>query len=150
MSLNTYVFDRKKDSILYFKRVSCLRGIILPFRGVIPQKQSINRLIQFKESLKKLPSNFSLYPGKKISLNTYVFHRKSTFLYILSKMKALRGIILPETCNISLNDSIGSPFPFNIPFHPGEGPEIDYPDGPYEPEYPEEDPGDDPGDDPDD
>ncbi len=61
-------------------------------------------------------------------------------------IKALRGIILPETCNISLNDSIGSPFPFNIPFHPGEGPEIDYPDGPYEPEYPEEDPGDDPDD----
>ena len=39
-------------------------------------------------------------------------------------IKALRGIILPETCNISLNDSIGSPFPFNIPFHPGEGPSL--------------------------
>ena len=143
MRLNTYVFDRNKDSILYFKRVTCLRGIILPPRDVIPQNQSINRLIQFKKSLKKMPSNFLIYPGKKISLNTYVFHRKSTFLYILLKMKALRGIILPETYFISLNDSIGSPFPFNIPFHPGEWPEIDYPD---EPEYPEEDPGDDPDD----
>jgi hypothetical protein len=143
MSLNTYVFDIKKDSILYFKRVTCLMGIILPPRDFIPQNQSINRLIRFKESLKKLPSNFPLYPGQKIRLNTYVFHKKSIFLYILSKMKALRGIILPKTYNMSLNDSIGSAFPFHVPFHPGEGPEIDYPN---EPEYPEEDPGDDPDD----
>ena len=33
-------------------------------------------------------------------------------------------------------------FSYNIPFHPGYGPEIDYPDGPVEPEYPEEDPDD--------
>ena len=82
--------------------LNACRGIILPPRDVISQNQSINRLIQFKQSVKKIPSNFPIYPGKKISLNTYVFHRKSTFLYILSKMKALRGIILPETCNISL------------------------------------------------
>ena len=34
-------------------------------------------------------------------------------------------------------------FPFNIPFHPGEGPEVIYPDGSVEPE---EDPGDEPDD----
>ena len=34
-------------------------------------------------------------------------------------------------------------FPYDIPFHLGYGPEIDYPE---EPEYPEEDPGDDPDD----
>ena len=72
-----------------------------------------------------------------------MFSIEKVLFFILSKMKALRGIILPETYFISLNDSIGSPFPFNIPFHPGEWPEIDYPD---EPEYPEEDPGDDPDD----
>ena len=95
MRLNTYVFDRKKDSILYFKRITCLRSIILPSRDVIPQNQSINRLIQVKESLKKIPSNFPIYHGKKIRLINVVFHRKSTFLYILSKMKVLRGRIIP-------------------------------------------------------
>lgn len=143
MRLNTYVFDRKNDSILYFQKVTCLRGIILPPRDVISQNQSINRLIQFKESVKKLLSNFPLYTKKKIRLNTYVFHRKSTFLYILSKMKACSGIILPETYPMSLNDSSGSAFPFHVPFHPGEGPEVNYPN---EPEDPEKDPGDDPDD----
>ena len=37
-------------------------------------------------------------------------------------------------------------FSYNIPFHLGYGPEIDYPDDPEEPEYPEEDPRDDPDD----
>ena len=143
MRLNTYVFDRKNDSILYFQKVTCLRGIILPPRDVISQNQSINRLIQFKESVKKLLSNFPLYTKKKIRLNTYVFHRKSTFLYILSKMKACSGIILPETSFTSLNDTSRDAFPFDVPFHPGHGPEIDYPE---EPEYPEEDPGDEPHD----
>ena len=41
------------------------------------------------------------------------------------------------------SDSYREVFPYNIPFHPGYGPEIDYP---VEPEYPEEDPGDDPDD----
>ena len=100
ISLYTYVFHRKNDSTLYFKRVTYLRGIILPPRDVIPKKQSIKRSFQFKEFLKKLSSNFPIYPGKKISLYTYVFHRKSTFLYILFKMKAFRGIILPETHSI--------------------------------------------------
>ena len=58
----------------------------------------------------------------------------------------------PESINKSLNilspnstllDSANNAFPFNIPFHPGEGPEIIYPDGPVEP-------GEDPGDEPDD
>ena len=87
--------------------------------------------------------DFSFYPGKKISLYTYVFHRKNDSTLYFKRVTYLRGIILPETYYISLNDSIGGPFPFNVPFHPGEGPEIDYPN---EPEYPEEDPGDDPDD----
>ena len=58
-------------------------------------------------------------------------------------MKALSGIILPETSFTSLNDISQDAFPFIIPFPPGKGPEIDYPE---EPEYPEEDPGDEPGD----
>ena len=132
--------------LTHFKEVPCLNGIILPSRDVIPKKQSIKRLIQFKESQKKLPSNFPIYRNKNLKLINVVFHKKSTFLYILSKMKALRGIILPETYSISLNDGSGSAFPFNIPFHPGEGPEVIYPDGPVEPEYPEEDPGDEPDD----
>ena len=53
------------------------------------------------------------------------------------------GIILPETSFTSLNDISRDAFPFDVPFHPGHGPEIDYPDGPVEPE---EDPGDDPDD----
>ena len=71
---------------------------------------------------------------------------RNSFLYILSKMKCTSGIILPENYPISLNDSSRSVFPFNIPFHPGEGPEIIYPDGPLEQEDPEEDPGDEPDD----
>ena len=61
-------------------------------------------------------------------------------------MKALSGIILPETSFTSLNDISQDAFPFIIPFHPGKGPEIDYPDAPVEPEDPDEDPGDEPGD----
>ena len=75
-------------------------------------------------------------------------------------MKALRGIILPlrhfnskkygeKASMINVFYMKNSPpgnynrdaFPFNIPFHPGQGPEIIYPDGPLEPE---EDPGDEP------
>jgi hypothetical protein len=48
--------------------------------------------------------------------------------------------------NSTILDSSKDTFPFNIPFHPGEGPEIIYPDGPVEPEDPEEDPGDEPDD----
>ena len=139
MLINVIV-HRNLYPLTHFQKVTCLRGIILPPRDVISQNQSINRLIRFKESLKKLPSNFPLYPGQKIRLNTYVFHKKSIFLYILSKMKACSGIILPETYLMSLNDSSGSAFPFHVPFHPGEGPEVNYPN------EPEEDPGDDPDD----
>ena len=56
------------------------------------------------------------------------------------------GIILPETSFTSLNDISQDAFPFIIPFHPGKGPEIDYPDAPVEPEDPDEDPGDEPSD----
>ena len=145
MVINVIV-HRNLYPLTHFKEVPCLNGIILPSRGVIPKKQGIKSSIQFKESLKKLPSNFPIYHNKNLRLINVVFHRKSTFLYILSKMKALRGIILPENYYISLNDSSRSAFPFNIPFHPGEGPEIIYPDGPLEPEDPEEDPGDEPDD----
>ena len=80
-------------------------------------------------------------------------------------MKCVSGIILPlrhfyskkysekasmmyvfdMNNSLPANDNKDS-FPFNIPFHPGEGPEIIYPDGPVDPEYPEEDPGDEPDD----
>ena len=148
-----------------FEEVPCLNGIILPFIDAIPKKQWIKSSIQFKESLKKLPSNFPIYLNKNLRLINVVFHRKITFLYILSKMKALRGIILPlrhfnskkygeKASMINVFYMKNSPpgnynrdaFPFNIPFHPGEGPEIIYPDGPLEPEDPEEDPGDEPDD----
>ena len=145
MMINVIV-HRNLYPLTDFKEVPCLNGIILPFRDAIPKKQGIKSSIQFKESLKKLPSNFPIYHNKNLRLINVVFHRKITFLYILSKMKALRGIILPENYYISLNDSSRSVFPFNIPFHPGQGPEIIYPDGPLEPEDPEEDPGDDPDD----
>jgi hypothetical protein len=89
-------------------------------------------------------------------------HSRNSFLYILSKMKCTSGIILPlrhfnskkcseKASTINVFDMNNSPpgnynrnaFPFSIPFHPGQGPEIIYPDGPLEPE-------DDPGDEPDD
>ncbi|WP_298279330.1 hypothetical protein [Ferroplasma sp.] len=89
-------------------------------------------------------------------------HSRISFLYILSKMKCVSGIILPLRHFISkkyskkasmlnvfgMNNSlpqnyIKDAFPFNIPFHPGEGPEVIYPDGSVEPE---EDPGDEPDD----
>ena len=146
IKLYTYIFNRNNGSTLYFKMVTSLNGIILPFSDVIHKYQRTNRLIQFKQSMKKLSSKFTPYLEKKIRLYTYILNRKDTFLYILSKMKALSGIILPETSFTSLNDISRDAFPFIIPFHPGEGPEIDYPDAPVEPEDPDEDPGDEPGD----
>ena len=84
-----------------------------------------------------------------------------SFLYILSKMKCVSGIILPlrhfnpkkyskktSMMNVfDMNNSlprnyIKDAFPFNIPFHPGEGPEIIYPNSPVEPEYPGDEPDD--------
>ena len=112
MLINVIV-HRNLYPLTHFQKVTCLRGIILPHRDVIPKNQEIKHPIQFKESVKKLPSIFTIYHNEKIKLINGVFHRKSTFLYILSKMKALRGIILPETCNISLNDSIVSVVPTN-------------------------------------
>ena len=134
------------SSLTCFERTTSLNGIILPFRDVINENYSIKPLIQIKESLKKSSSNFTFHASKNLMLINGVLHRKNTFLYILFKMKALSGIILPETSFTSLNDISQDAFPFIIPFHPGKGPEIDYPDAPVEPEDPDEDPGDEPGD----
>ena len=134
------------SSLTGFERTTSLNGIILPFRYVTNENHGINPLIQIKESLKKSSSNFTFHTNKNLMLINGVPHRKNTFLYILSKMKALSGIILPETSFTSLNDISRDAFPFIIPFHPGKGPEIDYPDAPVEPEDPDEDPGDEPGD----
>ena len=41
--------------------------------------------------------NLSSILMKKIRLITYVFDRKSYFLYMLLKTKTLKGIIIPET-----------------------------------------------------
>jgi hypothetical protein len=87
---------------------------------------------------------------------------RNSFLYILSKMKCTSGIILPlrhfnskkysEKASMmngfDMNDSLArnyikDAFSFNIPFHPGEGPDIIYPDDTVEPE---EDPGGEPDD----
>ena len=134
------------SSLTGVERTTSLNGIILPFRDVINENHGIKPLIQIKESLKKSSSNFTLHANKNLMLINGVSHRKNIFLYILSKMKALSGIILPETSFTSLNDISQDAFPFIIPFHPGKGPEIDYPDAPVEPEDPDEDPGDEPGD----
>ena len=56
------------------------------------------------------------------------------------------GIIISKTSFTSKNDILGNDFPFKMPFHPGKGPDVDYPEGPYEPEEPDEDPGDEPDD----
>lgn len=75
--------------------------------------------------------------------------------------RASGGIILHESHSSTRNpfktplnfsnkgmhaDSPSEAFPFIIPFHPGKGPEIDYPDSPVEPEDPDDDPGDEPDD----
>ncbi len=60
--------------------------------------------------------------------------------------KILSNNLKKQSLNMALLDSTNNAFPFNIPFHPGGGPEIIYPDGPLEPEDPEEDPGDEPDD----
>ena len=143
IKLYTYVFNRNNGSTLYFERATSLNGIILPFSDVIHKYQRTNRLIQFKESMKKLSSKFSHYLKKKVRLYTYVFNRNLSSLIGFERETCLRGIILPETSFTSLNDISRTAFPFDVPFHPGKGPEIDYPDGPVEPE---EDPGDDPDD----
>ncbi len=62
------------------------------------------------------------------------YSEKASMMYVFDMNNSLPG-----------NDNKDA-FPFNIPFHPGEGPEIIYPDGPVDPEYPEEDPGDEPDD----
>ena len=141
--LYTYVFNRKNGSTLYFERATSLNGIILPPRDIIHKYQRTKRLIQFKESMKKLSSKFSHYLKKKIRLYTYIFNRNLSSLICFERQTCLRGIILPETSFTSINDISRDAFPFDVPFHPGHGPEIDYPDGPVEPE---EDPGDDPDD----
>ena len=93
--------------------------------------------------MKKPSSKFSHYLKKKIRLYTYIFNRNLSSLICFERETCLRGIILPETSFTSINDISRDAFPFDVPFHPGHGPEIDYPDGPVEPE---EDPGDDPDD----
>ena len=135
--LYTYVFNRKNGSTLYFERATSLNGIILPPRDIIHKYQRTKRLIQFKESMKKLSSKFSDYLKKKIRLYTYIFNRNLSSLIGFERETCLRGIILPETSFTSLNDISRTAFPFDVPFHPGHGPNIDYP---KEPEYPEEDP----------
>ena len=141
--LYTYVFNRNNGSTLYFERATSLNGIILLPRKIINKNQRTKRLIQFKESMKKLSSKFSHYLKKKIRLYTYIFNRNLSSLICFERQTCLRGIILPETSFTSINDISRDAFPFDVPFHPGHGPEIDYPDGPVEPE---EDPGDDPDD----
>ena len=144
--LSNVVLYNNLSSLTGLEVATSLNGIVLPLGDVINENYSIKPLIQIKESLKKLSSNFTLHANKNFMLINGVPHRKNTFLYILSKMKALSGIILPETSFTSLNDISRDAFPFIIPFHPGKGPEIDYPDAPVEPEDPDEDPGDEPGD----
>ena len=134
------------SSLTGFERTTSLNGIILLPRKIINKNQRTKRLIQFKESMKKLSSKFSHYLKKKIRLYTYIFNRNLYSLICFERETCLRGIILPETSFTSLNDISRDAFPFDVPFHPGHGPEIDYPDGPVEPEDPDEDPGDEPGD----
>ena len=144
--LSNVVLYNNLSSLTGLEVATSLNGIVLPLGDVINENYSIKPLIQIKESLKKSSSNFTFHASKNLMLINGVLHRKNTFLYILFKMKALSGIILPETSFTSLNDISQDAFPFIIPFHPGKGPEIDYPDAPVEPEDPDEDPGDEPGD----
>ena len=144
--LSNVVLYNNLSSLTGLEVATSLNGIVLPLGDVINENYSIKPIIQIKESMKKSSSNFTLHANKNLMLINGVSHRKDTFLYILFKMKALSGIILPETSFTSLNDISQDAFPFIIPFHPGKGPEIDYPDAPVEPEDPDEDPGDEPGD----
>ncbi len=144
--LSNVVLYNNLSSLTGLEVATSLNGIVLPLGDVINENYSIKPIIQIKESMKKSSSNFTLHANKNLMLINGVSHRKNIFLYILSKMKALSGIILPETSFTSLNDISQDAFPFIIPFHPGKGPEIDYPDAPVEPEDPDEDPGDEPSD----
>ena len=86
---------------------------------------------------------------------------KRHFSHSFSWHRASGGIILRESHSSTrkpfktpLNfsnkgmhaDRPSEAFPFIIPFHPGKGREIDYPDSPVEPEDPDDDPEDEPDD----
>ena len=114
--LSNVVLYNNLSSLTGLEVATSLNGIVLPLGDVINENYSIKPLIQIKESLKKLSSNFTLHANKNLMLINGVPHRKNTFLYILFKMKALSGIILPETSFTSLNDISQDAFPFIIPF----------------------------------
>ena len=107
-----------------YSNLSLIRdnGIIL-FQGYLIIKK--HALKQFKESIKKLSSIFYIHANQKIILIYYNLREKNHFLYILFKIKALKGIIMPKTSLISKNAIYGYNFPFKMPFHPG--PDINEP-----------------------
>ncbi|KPV47088.1 hypothetical protein SE19_02550 [Acidiplasma aeolicum] len=110
---------------MYSEKSTLTNSIITHQGHIINKKQILKHPKQFKESIKKLSSIFYIHANQKIMLIYYNLREKNHFLYILFKIKALKGIIMPKTSLISKNAIYGYNFPFKMPFHPG--PDINEP-----------------------
>ena len=92
---------------------------------------------------------FRLFYGAKIKENYCNFSQNASGGRIIPQSNFIHLEYVPEGkyhCKNGISLASKDDFPFNIPFHPEESPEIINPDGPLEPEDPEEYPGDEPDD----
>ncbi len=91
-----------------------IKGTIITLMDAIIKKHILKHLKQFKKSIQKLLSKIAFNVDKKIMLYPYVFNQKDNFLYILFKMKALNGIIMPKAYFMFLNHRLQINFYFKM------------------------------------
>ena len=109
-----YSFNQKNAFIMYSQNITPLMALIISSRYVINKNHILKHLSKFKKSIQKLLSKIAFNVGKKTKMIYYVFNQKDNFLYILFKMKALNGIIMPETYFMFLNHRLQINFYFKI------------------------------------
>ncbi|KQB34876.1 hypothetical protein [Acidiplasma cupricumulans] len=119
------IFNKNNGFIIDSEKLISINGIITHQGHIINKKQILKHPKQFKDSIKKLSSIFYIHANQKIMLIYYNLRQKNHFLYILFKINALKGIIIPKTSFASKNAIYGYDFPFKMPFHPG--PDINEP-----------------------
>lgn len=107
-----YDFNKNNEFHIMFLDITPLMDIIIPSGHIIIKKCILKHLNQFKKPIRKLSSNFCFYGSKKIRSIYYIFNQKMHFLYILLKMKTLKGIILPKTYLMFKNDMLQDVFIF--------------------------------------
>ncbi len=88
-----------------------IKGIIITLIDIINKNHILK---QFKKSIGRSLYNFGLNVDKKIMSIYYVFNQKDNFLYILFKMKALNGIIMPKAYFMFLNHRLQINFYFKM------------------------------------